>query len=68
MDCAGLKPWDINVNLFYDLMFIGIEYFATTGKYTYLVNLPWLLQKIYQMIYFLVPEFTRNNVVVVDEK
>ncbi len=43
MDCAGLKPWDINVNLFYDLMFIGIEYFATTGKYTYLVNLPWLL-------------------------
>lgn len=43
MDCAELSPWDVNLEVGKKLSEIGSEYFATTGKINFVVNLPWMM-------------------------
>lgn len=67
-DCADVQPWDIDIQKMTDLMQIGIEYFATTGKKSFVINLPWIMKQAYNVIYYFMPEFTRNSIVVYSSK
>ena len=44
------------------------DYFATLGKFTFVVNLPWIAQQVYNVAYYFLPEFTRNQTIVVTSK
>jgi len=44
------------------------DHFATIGKRTIFVNIPWIMQQLYKVVYYLMPEFTRTAVVVVTNK
>jgi len=60
MDGKDVKTWDIDVARGVLVTMLLADHFATIGKHTYFVNLGWMAQAIYQLVYYLLPEFTRN--------
>ena len=44
------------------------ENFATRGQFTYIVNMPFLLRQIWNIVYYFLPEFTRRNIIEVSSK
>jgi hypothetical protein len=42
MDAENLKPWDVDMPKGQRIGMILGDYFATIGKYTFVVNLHWI--------------------------
>jgi len=68
MDCAELSPWDVNLKVGKKLSDIVSEYFATTGKIHFVLNLPCMMTLVYNMAYYFLLEFTRSIIVLVSYK